>query len=443
MSVQPNIADLKEQFEHLFPGKWLAPGQQRSKILLTGLPHVDHSPIRGIFRQRISEWVGSASSGKTTTLRSIVASWCASGLHVAYIDTQCRLSPGDWSFTSAGLAGTRPSAIPALNVSAPVHGRFWVVRIDDAAMDAAASTPDGASRRNTSLKESRSQRRDDQPQGHGGHSQAQGSLPQRREAHSQAQGSLPQRREAHLQTQGNYSPTVVSQRAAGESPNVAAGLRQSGSRSGSTSKCNHGGCTSAHCDYPDPNWLRNPYDKRERTAGANTYRQNEGRTASLSQASARGSKEQEIYPRKNSANKTFEKRNAALWAADQLLRSDLFDVVILDLGGLDSVQRSQKADRMAARLQRSLGHSKAGLLILRDSDTAESGWGCHTRLNFQWGGKVHCDYGPAGVTRILPSVKCEVWKDGISQSTELILESHVPNRLFTHPSVPDRRTPKT
>src|SRR6185369_10205643 len=108
---------------------------------------------------------------------------------------------------------------------------------------------------------------------------------------------------------------------------------------------------------------------------------------------------------------------------DQLLRSDLFDVVILDLGVLDTGQRSQKADRMAARLQRSLGHSRAGLLILRDTSTTESGWGCHTRLTFDWSDKVRCDYAPSGgLTRILPTINCAVWKDGISQSMELPLE---------------------
>src|SRR5208282_3441131 len=92
-----NVAALKEQFEQLFPGKWLLKGQNQ-RNLQTGLPGIDLGPSRGIARKRISEWAGMASSGKSTILRAVIANWCAIGLHIVYIDAANKLIPADWAF---------------------------------------------------------------------------------------------------------------------------------------------------------------------------------------------------------------------------------------------------------------------------------------------------------------------------------------------------------
>ncbi len=267
MGVQSNVAALKQQLEHLFPGKWVS-GQARSKNLLTGLADLDQSLIRGLARQRITEWVGPVSSGKTSVLRTIIARWCASGYNVVYIDVGSKLNASDWAYVKEGqcgasfAGGTSPSAQSA-------RGKFWVVRMN-------------------------------------------------------------------------------------------------------------GG-----------------------------------------------------------------QRNSEVWAADQLIRSGEFDVVILDFGTASSSNnRTQKADRMAARLQRSLSQSRAALLVVRDGNEAESGWGCHVRLNCKWSSEVTCAYGASGTTQILPAVDGAIWKDGVSRPTKMVLTTNVANCLFTHPQVPDRRTPK-
>jgi hypothetical protein len=128
-TMRSNIATLKEHFEQLFPGKWLTKGLNK-KNLQTGLEDIDSSPSKGLARKRITEWGGTASSGKTTVLRSVVANWCASGLHVIYIDSNNKLVPSDWAFIEEGKAGGRPSGKKPLALVEPARlpGRFWVVR---------------------------------------------------------------------------------------------------------------------------------------------------------------------------------------------------------------------------------------------------------------------------------------------------------------------------
>src|ERR1700722_7416223 len=102
-----NVATLKEQFEQLFPGKWLLKGQNQ-KNLQTGLQDIDLGPSRGLARKRVTEWIGAASSGKTTLLRAIIANWCAYGLHIVYVDASNKLIPADWAFVDQGNAGRMP-----------------------------------------------------------------------------------------------------------------------------------------------------------------------------------------------------------------------------------------------------------------------------------------------------------------------------------------------
>jgi hypothetical protein len=141
----------------------------------------------------------------------------------------------------------------------------------------------------------------------------------------------------------------------------------------------------------------------------------------------------------------------ALWSADQFIRSNAFDVVVLDFGCAnpsDSKRRgmaySPVPSRIYARLQRSLDRSKAALIIVRDIPAAQAveSWGANVRFNFDWGTSIRCESGLAGNVMITPSIKCNVVKDGFSQNVEVTVASSVQNRLFTHPQVPDRRTSK-
>ncbi|HEY9713926.1 MAG TPA: hypothetical protein V6C72_10675 [Chroococcales cyanobacterium] len=131
----------------------------------------------------------------------------------------------------------------------------------------------------------------------------------------------------------------------------------------------------------------------------------------------------------------------ALWATEQLIRCGAFDVVIFDAAGNFSL-----ASRVYARLQRVLERSKTALLILKDEDVEEKAgsqsWGCHARFGFNWALPIQCLRGISGFSLILPSTECFTWKDGLSQKVEVTLRSHVSNRLFTHPQIPDRRTSK-
>lgn len=151
----------------------------------------------------------------------------------------------------------------------------------------------------------------------------------------------------------------------------------------------------------------------------------------------------------NSSRKNV--RQEACWVAEQLVRSAIFDAVIFDLG--DS---SFLPDRTYARLQRALDRSKAALVVVKDdyrntqrepadknnNDIAGGGWGCQLSMRFKWTEPVHCEEGMHGVAAILPAVQGVIARDGLIQNMEARLSTHVPNRLFTHPQIPDRRTPK-
>lgn len=107
------VANLKKELEHLFPGKWLSGGEV-GRTLKTGIEQIDFGRSAGLLKRRVTEWVGTSSSGKTTVLRSICANWCATGLNVVYIDTFDRLLASDWCFFN--------------NAKDEKQGRFWVLR---------------------------------------------------------------------------------------------------------------------------------------------------------------------------------------------------------------------------------------------------------------------------------------------------------------------------
>jgi hypothetical protein len=109
MSMQASVSVLRQQLEHLFPGKWLS-GKERSSLITTGFSAIDNSIAAGIARRRITEWIGPLSSGKTSILRKAITNWCAAGLNVAYVDAQGRLLAADWAFVDNG------------------KGKFWIAR---------------------------------------------------------------------------------------------------------------------------------------------------------------------------------------------------------------------------------------------------------------------------------------------------------------------------
>jgi len=326
MTMQGSVAALKQRFENLFPGKWVNVGE-RQKILLTGLSEIDHSLTRGLARQRITEWVGPPSSGKTSALRAIINYWCTRGFDVAYVDAEDRLVASDWTFLAcegtniSGVTAAEGMAVPCpydrhhvketpcdvlpgvskkipVATALPQQGKFWVIRNLHS-----ATTPD------------------------------------------------------------LHSFTKLNHRWKGKS------LKQ-----------NH------------------------------------------------------------------------LWAADELIRANAFDVVVLDLGASERMKPIHS--RIYARLQNSLGKSKTALIILRDTEAYEAysrdtdyasqlGWGSYARLNFNWGATFKNISGLMGTAMIVPSIQCNVVKDGLSQAGEVSFTFNVSNRLFTHSPVPDRRTPKT
>ncbi len=136
MSMQGRVEALKQQFEQLFPGKWMT-GSKRQRNLGTGLEAIDNGVTRGIARKRITEWCGPLSSGKTTLLRSAIAHWCSQGLNVAYIDCEGKLYPADWS-----------------SIEKPGKGRFWIVRPEeDAHKNASDAAVPLVSKKNLMMQE--------------------------------------------------------------------------------------------------------------------------------------------------------------------------------------------------------------------------------------------------------------------------------------------------
>ncbi|MBU6454461.1 MAG: hypothetical protein KGS72_22015 [Cyanobacteria bacterium REEB67] len=132
----------------------------------------------------------------------------------------------------------------------------------------------------------------------------------------------------------------------------------------------------------------------------------------------------------------------ALWACGELIRSRAFDVVVLDLGEKNSI-----TSNLYARLQRALDRSKTSLIVLRDDDSSASDtWGSDLRFAFGFSAPIHCQLGLTGVgnvATILPTIKGFIVKDGMTKGLEVSVNSHVSNRLFTHPQIPDRRSSKT
>jgi GTPase SAR1 family protein len=130
-----------------------------------------------------------------------------------------------------------------------------------------------------------------------------------------------------------------------------------------------------------------------------------------------------------------------IWSVETLTRSNIFDVVIVDLNASQSI--NWRSNKVYARWQNSLSKSKTALLLLTDNNHLPQGWNFYTRLEFSWATNIQYSEGLRGKTMILPSINCRLAKDGLAQNTEVPITAHVANRLFTHPPAADRRSTPT
>jgi hypothetical protein len=362
MSLQAQVAALKQHLEQLFPGKWLT-GKENQKALLTGISEIDNVLSRGLARQRITEWTGQASSGKTTLLRTVVTNWCTAGLDVAYVDAGSKLLAADWFSVDQG------------------RGRFWVIRATSQQKQAAACTEPTA--------------------------------------HTAASGGATQEKVVNLSSRS----VIVGQAREPPGSNTPSALRSD------ISVLNKGeGDASA--------LRRNTSDERNAIYHDQSFRRAAKTGGNSSIGASKSEPELELEPVPPAPAVRKVDQQTYLYSADQLIRCNAFDVVILDLGSISSL-----SSRVYARLQQSLARSKAALIVMRDGNPAPPGWGCHTQLGFRWG-KTSLQAGLSGIAAIVPSIEASVWRDGLSKNVEITAGSHVSNRLFTHPPVPDRRTPK-
>jgi len=130
-----------------------------------------------------------------------------------------------------------------------------------------------------------------------------------------------------------------------------------------------------------------------------------------------------------------------LWAIDTLIRSNIFDVVILDLNNSQHI--NWQSNKVYARWQNALSKSKTALLLLTNNNRLPQGWNFYTKLEFSWSDNIQYTEGLLGKTMILPAINCRINKDGLVQNTEVPITAHAKNRLFTHPPAPDRRSAKS
>lgn len=380
MSMQVRVAALKQQLEQLFPGKWLTAGKSQ-RYVQTGIPEIDNSVTGGVARKRITEWTGPMSSGKTSILRSAVSYWCSRGLNVAYIDTEGKLYPADWAFVE----------------------QQWK-RVNETVEIGPGSKSFNKEQTNQSLNgEARSRK-----------SMKAGEQEDR------------QKRSSKRVPGSNREPS---------------------------------GALTADLSKRGKFWIVRPPD----------VSCNKDENQAIPLVSKRHLQVQE-----------------SVWSVDQFIRSNAFDVVILDLGSIDLNDRRSRGIgyapspwRVYARLQRALDRSKAALIIVSDmpddfecdreipapepkpgkfgfnknnnnggasstpnNSSNTNSWGCHARFTFNRGAKMHRESGLNGLAMIIPTVKFNAWRDGMSQDLEVSLAASIPNRLFTHSQIPDRRSSK-
>ncbi len=137
-----------------------------------------------------------------------------------------------------------------------------------------------------------------------------------------------------------------------------------------------------------------------------------------------------------------------LWATETLIRSRIFDVIILDLDLADqnkqyNAQINWQSNKVYSRLQNALSKSKTALLFITNNHRLPNAWNFYARLDFQWAANIQYTEGLHGKTMLLPTINCSITKDGLSHNTEVPISAYAANRLFTHSPIPDRRLAKT
>lgn len=146
----------------------------------------------------------------------------------------------------------------------------------------------------------------------------------------------------------------------------------------------------------------------------------------------------------------------AIWSADQFIRSNAFDVVILDLGSFNLRKRRPqgmgycpKLKRIYARLQRALNNSKTALIIVSDTPdadsettekeivyTAQNNLGCYSSFIFDRPSSTRAENSTKnGIAMIVPTTKFQIWSHGKSQKLEVPLSTPRSNRLLTRPVI--------
>ena len=77
-----------------------------------------------------------------------------------------------------------------------------------------------------------------------------------------------------------------------------------------------------------------------------------------------------------------------IWATEALIKSRIFDVIILDLDLSEhnpfSKQKNWQSVKVYSRLQNALSKSNTALLFLTNNNHLSNNWHFYTRLNFQW-----------------------------------------------------------
>ena len=142
------------------------------------------------------------------------------------------------------------------------------------------------------------------------------------------------------------------------------------------------------------------------------------------------------------SNDTLRKlRREASWATEQLIRSALFDVVVLDLGESFFIN-----DRTYARLHRALDKSRVALILVKErGNKLSSSWASSTKAHFGWSETFDTKKGidEKNSVMIIPAVDASLSRDGLTQSVEIGFDTNVSNSLYTYSQIPDRRTSKT
>lgn len=145
---------------------------------------------------------------------------------------------------------------------------------------------------------------------------------------------------------------------------------------------------------------------------------------------------------KSVAKNNFFKES--LWACEQLIRSQMFDVVILDVAAENIFSNS-----FYRRLQQAVECSTAALIVLKDNASSSiagasiSNSGNTPKFEFFLDEPLFFEYGGgADVISVHPTIRGVISRDGACKNLEVSTVSNVSNCLFTHPKIPDRRSPK-